>query len=756
MNKAHQFTTFVTRLKACADVRNTDGAIKVIQEGKLILRLPQLLPRDQISVLQSFETLGMKFPTLWEAIAKTFNTNMEKKLPYEIASLGTLVAKNGNQSLINWNVIEHRVINGDNQSLAFDPYLVNIHTFFATYNRGSDQFWSKSETLCYESIGNAIKSQSNMQTLNNLLSKLVWSYGSMKKGSPHFWSEVAKLSKLLINDHTPRSFGKLLLAVSKVKMLPEDFKQDLAKQAAIHLNDSNLSVIDLHDIVLGLDNINPYYKPELTDTIADIAHRMLQKEIAAINKTFLSFFHRILFELIEIRGLSENKRIILEEDLAKALNNSTNPKLLANFEERALVYFATLPSLNQTVLEMILRIIDQKNFSVESLIKSEPGDFQLLIDFLRVTNNHSQTIDSKIEDQPSANSAFVINKLGLCLAKFELSKSQCYPSSFNAELATSLIAILSEFVGGIQSGFLEPPAATEPSSGPLGHHLAGEASARGLLRQAARAYAALSPPQVADLCCGLLAAIYLRHQHEAGHAVEAFVLKHQHFLAGSPFLLAAVCAVKNSVGSKDKASLLRLLGSQADLVDHRVLANALLFFKEVAHGRRVEPGSFATEVADVKQRLPLLVNCAVAFIETGSWPPETQQLFTFNPKTESADVITTEVSNPQEPVAPLHEFKPMVSDPLEPTKRKQFERPLTVDMLGAYLELKYPEDPDFPKREPLNVSIHEHQVPKTDPISKPKRIVPRKKGITDNNDLIFTQSNKKSEYDDIEKIKLRK
>lgn len=756
MNKAQQFTTFVSRLKACAEVRNMEGAMKVIQEGKLILRLPNLMAKDQITVLQSFEKLGLKYQGLWEAIASSFNLNMDKKLPFEIATLGSILAKNLKSDMINWACIEDRILHGDKSSLAFDPYVVNIHTFFATFNKGSDKFWNSTEKLCIESLNNGLQTEANKHTLNNLLSKLIWSYGTMKKGSPAFWSEITKLCRTLINDHTPKTYSKMVLAVSKIKLLPEDLKLELIKQAPFHLSDQGLPLSEFYEMILGIDNIDPSSQSTLTDQIADSVLNRLKSDDKSLNKTNLSYFHRIFFELIEIRGLSETKRITLEEELANRINGLNNITILDDFEERALVYFATLPAINKSVLNDILRMIDSKNYKVESLISSEPGDYQLLMDFIKISERQAPTIEATLGDNFNQKQAFIINKLGISLAKFEIGKTSNYPTSFYKDLSSSLGSILEDYLAAITSSSLPPPESTMTTTKILLNYLDGTISLRILLRHFARMYSAFSNVEISSSNSHLLTVLYLRHHDEVGKLIENFVLKNQHLLYQTPFLMLSLCALKNKVSNQDKVSLLRHIDQNSDHLEPLVLVNSLIFFRELTLGNKVSQGTFAIDPTEAKEKLKNMLESAHKYMQTGSWGPETKDLFKFSPKSKQEDQIIVPSKPENEPKTAQPDERLSSKQTTASIQTKEQERSEQIDLLGSYLESKYPEDPDFPRIDKVVVASSDHKEKKSVAKSSFKKHSSKKKSVEDHSDLIFSQPNKNNRLEDIEKIKIGK
>jgi hypothetical protein len=755
MHKAQQFTTFVSRLRACADNHNLQEATKVITEGKLIMRLPQLLPKDQMTVLQCFDKLGIRSQELWEVIASTFNQSLQKKLPFEIANMGSLVARHVKDSSINWRLIENRIMASDRTALSFDPYLINIHAFFATHNKGSDAFWNDTESLCIESLKNAKNSSVITTTLNNLLSKLIWAYSTKKKGSDKFWEEIAQLSRSLMTEHTPKTYGKMILAISKVKQLPDSLKKELAKQATYHLVDAQLTLQDIHDIMLGLNNIDPLNNQKIAEEVASVLSKKI-KSFSSFNGVFFTTVHRIMFELIEVSGLKEDKRIEVEDSLVTSLNNLGNLAILPDLEDRALMYFSTLPQLQPRISEIILKHIYQKSISLDYLINAEPGDYGLIINFLKIAKNPSLEIASSIEAKDSTKQAFVVNKMAACLAKYEVSKVFMYPPSFIEELTSSSQKVLREYQHAIGEGILPAPLASASTSKYLFSFLEGETSERIFLRQLARMYVTFEKPQLSDAICQILTVLYLRHQENVSPMIEAFVLQHQHMLVGSPFLLAVTAAIGSKGSKKDKHALMKLIDSNKDQLDHIVLANSLILFRCLTIGKQVLPDGFAKEVEKAKEFLPQIMAEVQSYLDSGTWSTNSEALFSIGSTKTEQKQENEAILSPQEEFSDNSAHTSSLKPKATAEKDKDFSKTVELDPLASYLEKKYPQDPDFPARNVLVIAKNEVKGMGIGPKSKPKKSTRSPSGSGDNKDLIFTESSKKSSLSEIDKIRLSK
>lgn len=624
MRRASQFTTFVSRLKDCADIKNIDEAKKVIQEGKLILRLPQLLPRDQISVLESFDKLGMP-KSLWEAISTSFNDNLSKKLPFDVAKMGSILVKHVDHSKLNWSAIEDKLMSSSTTNLSFDPYLINVHTFLATAGKGSPEFWSKTESLCLESLENALNSDFKPQTVHNLLSKLVWSYAMAKHGSADFWRGVEKLIDKTMSQMTARNYSKMILAVSKVEEISPDVKNRLAKMAGFHTGDSGLSLNDLHDILLGLNMIDPTANGKAAKQVAEAVCDRLQAVGSFINSATLRSMYRILFELTEINEIDGQVIGRLQTAVAGKLNQMVNQKDLMSMNLKAKMYLATLPDLTPGLKGSLVESVFSDNPSAEDILTLEPSDFSLIAKFKRIAAGFDVSIESTLPSKIDGKPVFWINRFSACLAKFELSKLHSGSPNFLEELSQSYAKLVKEFEAMIKDQSVPPPKATDAVCKHLFDYLSGQATVQATLRRIARVYPTYTDEDLSTACCLLMTMIYLRHEDEplVRQSTEHFVAKNSQILTGAPFLTLSVAALSKSLSVKDRQSTIR----QVDRSSQLSTVNCLIFYHRLTDGRSTDIDHFIDRIDHVTSTVDDMIDAACRYLTDKYWHDDDKVMF---------------------------------------------------------------------------------------------------------------------------------
>lgn len=692
MRRAAQFTTFVSRLKQSADVKNIEEAKKVIQEGRLILRLPQLLPRDQITVMESFDKLGMP-KHLWNAIGDSFNESLDKKLPFDIAKIASILAKHVDEGKLDWSAIEGKLMNASNDNLSFDPYLVNIHTLLATHGKGSAEFWRSTESLCLTSIENALKTEFKLPTIQNLLSKLIWSYSTANQGSIEFWDGIDALAHKVIPGMTSKNYSKLILSISKVSELSDSLKIKLMKQASFHIGDATLGLLDLHDILLGLNMIDPSANTKAAKEIAEASLDRVQSLGFIINSTVINSLYRILFELTEINELNNESITRLQSVIASKLSQMRNQQDLHFLKFKARMYIATLPDLSTHVKAYLVDSISDECPRAEDIINMEPADFALLTKYKRVAASLDLSIESSLPSKINEKNVFWINRFSACLAKLELSKLHSSSPYFVEELGQSYSRIVKEFEALIKDQSIPPPRVSDKVTKHLFAYLGGQTSVQATLRRLARVYPSLSETDLSTASCLLMTMIYLRHEDDDSirKSTEQFVMKNIQVLSGAPFLGFAVAGLSKSLTVTDKKTLIKALTSSIDKDDEVSVANSLILFFRLTQNEHISKSIFATSINQLQASVKQMTDAAQRYLVDKYWIAEHRPLFDVKAIDELA---VNEQIDFDTNVLKKNENGVMESD----SKQDDIEKQRLMgdfDLLSALLVKLYPDDPDL-------------------------------------------------------------